>query len=94
MSWLCVCCDLTIVQFFIEIKTHFLRGVVCPQVTADEDDSWTSSDDDDEGGEEYFVLEESTGYMAPTLCFLAVFHTALSVLCLIGYYFLKVIPII
>uniref|UniRef100_A0A8C7G657 Ryanodine receptor 3 n=1 Tax=Oncorhynchus kisutch TaxID=8019 RepID=A0A8C7G657_ONCKI len=63
-------------------------------VTAAEDDedvSWTSSDDDDdEGGEEYFVLEESTGYMAPILCFLAVFHTALSILCLVGYYFLKV----
>uniref|UniRef100_A0A673ZPK3 Ryanodine receptor 3 n=1 Tax=Salmo trutta TaxID=8032 RepID=A0A673ZPK3_SALTR len=43
-----------------------------------------------EGGEEYFVLEESTGYMAPILCFLAVFHTALSILCLVGYYFLKV----
>uniref|UniRef100_A0AAZ3SMM1 Ryanodine receptor 3 n=1 Tax=Oncorhynchus tshawytscha TaxID=74940 RepID=A0AAZ3SMM1_ONCTS len=38
----------------------------------------------------YFVLEESTGYMAPILCFLAVFHTALSILCLVGYYFLKV----
>uniref|UniRef100_A0A8C7MA18 Ryanodine receptor 3 n=1 Tax=Oncorhynchus kisutch TaxID=8019 RepID=A0A8C7MA18_ONCKI len=47
---------------------------------------FTYSDDEDE----YFVLEESTGYMAPILCFLAVFHTALSILCLVGYYFLKV----
>uniref|UniRef100_A0A3P8YVM5 Ryanodine receptor 3 n=1 Tax=Esox lucius TaxID=8010 RepID=A0A3P8YVM5_ESOLU len=56
----------------------------------DEDDSWTSSDDEEEGDDEYFVLEESTGYMAPMLCFLALFHTALSTLCLVGYYFLKV----
>uniref|UniRef100_A0A6Q2WWJ0 Ryanodine receptor 3 n=1 Tax=Esox lucius TaxID=8010 RepID=A0A6Q2WWJ0_ESOLU len=54
------------------------------------DDSWTSSDDEEEGDDEYFVLEESTGYMAPMLCFLALFHTALSTLCLVGYYFLKV----
>uniref|UniRef100_A0A673ZP97 Ryanodine receptor 3 n=1 Tax=Salmo trutta TaxID=8032 RepID=A0A673ZP97_SALTR len=46
-------------------------------------DSCAGSDDEDEGGEEYFVLEESTGYMAPILCFLAVFHTALSILCLV-----------
>uniref|UniRef100_A0AAZ3SPI2 Ryanodine receptor 3 n=1 Tax=Oncorhynchus tshawytscha TaxID=74940 RepID=A0AAZ3SPI2_ONCTS len=77
------------VAFAINFILLFYK-VICSD--DDEDDSWTSSDDDDddEGGEEYFVLEESTGYMAPILCFLAVFHTALSILCLVGYYFLKV----
>lgn len=37
-----------------------------------------------------FVLQESTGYMLPTLRFLAVFHTIISLLCLVGYYCLKV----
>ncbi|KAK1889355.1 Ryanodine receptor 3, partial [Dissostichus eleginoides] len=34
--------------------------------------------------------EESTGYMLPTLRFLAVFHTVISLVCLFGYCFLKV----
>ncbi len=37
-----------------------------------------------------FVLQESTGYMLPTLRFLAIFHTVISLLCLFGYYCLKV----
>lgn len=37
-----------------------------------------------------FVLQESTGYMLPTLRFLAVFHTVISLVCLVGYYCLKV----
>lgn len=37
-----------------------------------------------------FVLQESTGYMLPTLRFLAIFHTVISLLCLVGYYCLKV----
>uniref|UniRef100_A0A674EJQ8 Ryanodine receptor 3 n=1 Tax=Salmo trutta TaxID=8032 RepID=A0A674EJQ8_SALTR len=80
--------NMRFLALFVAFAINFI--LLFYRVTADED-SWTSSDDDDEeGGEEYFVLEESTGYMAPTLCFLAVFHTALSILCLIGYYFLKV----
>lgn len=47
-------------------------------------------DDDDEGVVEYFVLQESSGYMAPTLRFLAVMHTLISSLCVLGYYYLKV----
>ncbi|KAA0711621.1 Ryanodine receptor 3 [Triplophysa tibetana] len=46
--------------------------------------------DDDEGVVEYFVLQESSGYMAPTLRFLAVMHTLISSLCVLGYYCLKV----
>uniref|UniRef100_A0A4W5K668 EF-hand domain-containing protein n=1 Tax=Hucho hucho TaxID=62062 RepID=A0A4W5K668_9TELE len=80
--------NMRFLALFVAFAINFI--LLFYRVTADEDDSWTSSDDDDEGGEEYFVLEESSGYMAPTLCFLAVFHTALSILCLVGYYFLKV----
>uniref|UniRef100_A0A4W5R104 Ryanodine receptor 3 n=1 Tax=Hucho hucho TaxID=62062 RepID=A0A4W5R104_9TELE len=85
--------NMRFLALFVAFAINFI--LLFYRVTAaedDEDDSWTSSDDedDDEGGEEYFVLEESTGYMAPILCFLAIFHTALSILCLVGYYFLKV----
>ncbi|XP_034148455.1 ryanodine receptor 2 isoform X4 [Esox lucius] len=37
-----------------------------------------------------FVLEESTGYMEPTLRILAILHTVISFCCIIGYYCLKV----
>uniref|UniRef100_A0A673MWT3 Ryanodine receptor 3 n=1 Tax=Sinocyclocheilus rhinocerous TaxID=307959 RepID=A0A673MWT3_9TELE len=47
-------------------------------------------EEEDEGVLEYFVLQESTGYMAPTLRFLAVMHTVISFLCVLGYYYLKV----
>uniref|UniRef100_W5N4D0 Ryanodine receptor 3 n=1 Tax=Lepisosteus oculatus TaxID=7918 RepID=W5N4D0_LEPOC len=59
---------------------------------SDEDsDLWNGDDEeDDEGGVVYFVLQESTGYMAPTLRFLAIIHTIISLLCVIGYYCLKV----
>ncbi|XP_038838104.1 ryanodine receptor 2-like [Salvelinus namaycush] len=38
----------------------------------------------------HFVLEESTGYMEPTLRILAILHTVISFCCIIGYYCLKV----
>ncbi|CAN0250954.1 unnamed protein product [Lampetra fluviatilis] len=47
-------------------------------------------DDDDDEDLSYFILEESTGYMAPSLKFLSIAHTVLSILCIIGYYCLKV----
>ncbi|KAG7277444.1 hypothetical protein CRUP_016347 [Coryphaenoides rupestris] len=36
-----------------------------------------------------FILEESTGYMEPSLCLLAITHTLVSFCCIIGYYCLK-----
>ncbi|XP_075893569.1 ryanodine receptor 3 isoform X4 [Nelusetta ayraudi] len=57
----------------------------------DSENSW--GDDDDENtlfDMDEFVLQESTGYMLPTLRFLAVFHTVISLLCMVGYYCLKV----
>ncbi|XP_071378264.1 ryanodine receptor 3-like, partial [Centroberyx affinis] len=60
----------------------------------EEDDPWASSDEDDDEDTLFdmdeFVLQESTGYMAPTLRFLAIFHTVISLVCLVGYYLLKV----
>uniref|UniRef100_A0A4W5N343 Ryanodine receptor 3 n=1 Tax=Hucho hucho TaxID=62062 RepID=A0A4W5N343_9TELE len=60
----------------------------------DDPDPWNgggaTDEEDDEGGMEYFVLQESTGYMAPTLRFLAILHTVISFLCVVGYYYLKV----
>uniref|UniRef100_A0A8B9RNK7 Ryanodine receptor 3 n=1 Tax=Astyanax mexicanus TaxID=7994 RepID=A0A8B9RNK7_ASTMX len=53
-------------------------------------DPWTGRGEEEDGGVEYFVLQESTGYMAPTLRFLAVLHTLISFLCVVGYYYLKV----
>ncbi|OXB72942.1 UNVERIFIED_CONTAM: hypothetical protein H355_003314 [Colinus virginianus] len=38
----------------------------------------------------HYVLEESSGYMEPTLRILAVLHTVISFFCIIGYYCLKV----
>ncbi|XP_019483773.1 PREDICTED: ryanodine receptor 2-like [Hipposideros armiger] len=37
----------------------------------------------------HYVLEESSGYMEPTLRILAVLHTVISFFCIIGYYCLK-----
>uniref|UniRef100_A0A8C4VI92 Ryanodine receptor 3 n=1 Tax=Falco tinnunculus TaxID=100819 RepID=A0A8C4VI92_FALTI len=58
-----------------------------------EDDSnlWNSFDEEEEEeGMVFFVLEEGTGYMAPALRALAVIHTIISFVCVIGYYCLKV----
>uniref|UniRef100_A0A8C9YIY5 Ryanodine receptor 3 n=1 Tax=Sander lucioperca TaxID=283035 RepID=A0A8C9YIY5_SANLU len=62
---------------------------------SDDEDPWdgrgrTREEDEDEAALEYFVLQESTGYMAPTLRCLAILHTIISFLCVVGYYYLKV----
>ncbi|XP_069065087.1 ryanodine receptor 3 isoform X1 [Pleurodeles waltl] len=58
----------------------------------DDSDLWNTFEDeeDEDEGVVYFVLQETTGYMAPTLRILAVIHTIISCLCVIGYYCLKV----
>ncbi|KAM8858472.1 ryanodine receptor 2 isoform 5-T9 [Spinachia spinachia] len=60
---------------------------VLPSVTSG---GLNSSGNDNNGGRDYFVLEESSGYMEPSLHFLAVAHTIISFCCIIGYYCLKV----
>uniref|UniRef100_A0A8C0F3F1 Ryanodine receptor 2 n=1 Tax=Bubo bubo TaxID=30461 RepID=A0A8C0F3F1_BUBBB len=55
-----------------------------------------STDEGSGSGEEekviavHYVLEESSGYMEPTLRILAILHTVISFFCIIGYYCLKV----
>lgn len=49
-----------------------------------------SAAEDDNENRVYFVLEENSGYMEPSLHFLAVAHTVISFFCIIGYYCLKV----
>ncbi|XP_062257090.1 ryanodine receptor 2 [Platichthys flesus] len=53
------------------------------------EDADAAAEDNNEG-RVYFVLEESSGYMEPSRCFLAVLHTIISFCCIIGYYCLKV----
>ncbi len=71
------------------------KEACCVQVTGEDSDDldpWTRrEEEEDEGVMEYFVLQESTGYMAPALRFLAVMHTLISFLCVLGYYYLKVL---
>ncbi|KAK7907584.1 hypothetical protein WMY93_016196 [Mugilogobius chulae] len=61
-----------------------------------EESRWGGEEEEEEDDEntlfdmDEFVLQESTGYMLPTLRFLAIFHTVISLLCLVGYYCLKV----
>uniref|UniRef100_A0A674H147 Ryanodine receptor 2 n=1 Tax=Taeniopygia guttata TaxID=59729 RepID=A0A674H147_TAEGU len=48
------------------------------------------ADDDERVIAVHYVLEESSGYMEPTLRILAILHTVISFFCIIGYYCLKV----
>ncbi|XP_031717453.1 ryanodine receptor 3 isoform X4 [Anarrhichthys ocellatus] len=59
----------------------------------DEGKTWDGEEDDGVNtffDMDEFVLQESSGYMLPTLRFLAIFHTVISFVCLFGYYCLKV----
>ncbi|XP_076024958.1 ryanodine receptor 1-like isoform X1 [Genypterus blacodes] len=47
-------------------------------------------DEDEEDVPIYFYLEESTGYMQPTLSFISILHTVISFICIIGYNCLKI----
>uniref|UniRef100_A0A0D9R3K2 Ryanodine receptor 3 n=1 Tax=Chlorocebus sabaeus TaxID=60711 RepID=A0A0D9R3K2_CHLSB len=59
--------------------------------TEDVANLWNSfNDEEEEEAMVFFVLQESTGYMAPTLRALAVIHTIISLVCVVGYYCLKV----
>ncbi|XP_051500982.1 ryanodine receptor 3 [Myxocyprinus asiaticus] len=89
--------NLRFLALFVAFAINFI--LLFYKVTGEYDDeeeegSWGGEDDegneDDDEGMEYFILQESTGYMAPTLTFLAILHTVISFLCVIGYYCLKV----
>ncbi|XP_047677282.1 ryanodine receptor 3 isoform X4 [Tachysurus fulvidraco] len=84
--------NLRFLALFVAFAINFI--LLFYKVTGEESeevDSWTGrNEDEDESAIEYFILQENTGYMAPTLRFLAVLHTIISFLCVVGYYYLKV----
>ncbi|XP_062858397.1 ryanodine receptor 3 isoform X2 [Trichomycterus rosablanca] len=86
--------NLRMLALFVAFAINFilLFYKVSGEVDDDDDEeSWGGDDDDEEDDDvEFYVLQESTGYMAPTLTFLAVLHTVISFLCVVGYYCLKV----
>lgn len=85
-------------QTVIGNNVSILKAFCILQVTGeaeeeeDEENQWGEEEDDENTlfDMDEFVLQESTGYMLPALRFLAVFHTVISLLCLVGYYCLKV----
>ncbi|XP_017311642.1 ryanodine receptor 3 isoform X2 [Ictalurus punctatus] len=87
--------NLRMLALFVAFAINFI--LLFYKVTGEADDeeeeeSWGGGgdDDDDDDDIEFYVLQESTGYMAPTLTFLAILHTVISLLCVVGYYCLKV----
>ncbi|XP_074985826.1 ryanodine receptor 3 isoform X13 [Caretta caretta] len=80
------------VAFAINFILLFYKVTEEPLDELEEDsDLWNSfEEEEEEEGVVFFVLQESTGYMAPTLRALAVIHTIISFVCVIGYYCLKV----
>ncbi|KAF4101818.1 hypothetical protein G5714_016618 [Onychostoma macrolepis] len=85
--------NLRFLALFVAFAINFI--LLFYKVTGEDSDDldpWTrrEEEEEDEGVVEYFVLQESTGYMAPALRFLAVMHTLISFLCVLGYYYLKV----
>ncbi|XP_014825203.1 PREDICTED: ryanodine receptor 3-like isoform X2 [Poecilia mexicana] len=87
--------NLRFLALFVAFAINFI--LLFYKVTGDyseDEDPWNrkgrEGEEEDEGALEYFVLQESTGYMAPTLRCLAILHTIISFLCVVGYYYLKV----
>uniref|UniRef100_H3C4X6 Ryanodine receptor 2b (cardiac) n=1 Tax=Tetraodon nigroviridis TaxID=99883 RepID=H3C4X6_TETNG len=80
------------VAFAINFILLFYKVASSPaaQVEEKEMPSAYSAGDDAEEGTVCFVLEERSGYMEPSLRFLAVAHTIISFFCIFGYYCLKV----
>uniref|UniRef100_A0A803VT98 Ryanodine receptor 3 n=1 Tax=Ficedula albicollis TaxID=59894 RepID=A0A803VT98_FICAL len=82
--------NLRFLALFVAFAINFI--LLFYKVRLKEDSNlWNSfAEEEEEEGMVFFVLEESTGYMAPALRALAVIHTVISFVCVIGYYCLKV----
>ncbi|KAM6969596.1 LOW QUALITY PROTEIN: ryanodine receptor 3 [Tautogolabrus adspersus] len=85
--------NLRFLALFVAFAINFI--LLFYKVTGDyseDEDPWNGrgKTGEEEDALEYFVLQESTGYMAPTLRCLAILHTIISFLCVVGYYYLKV----
>ncbi|KAM9364976.1 ryanodine receptor 2 [Pholidichthys leucotaenia] len=86
-----------LVTFAINFILLFYKVTSLPESKLEEEmilsfygEEMNSTAEDEGGSGLYFVLEESSGYMEPSLRFLAVVHTVISFCCIIGYYCLKV----
>ncbi|XP_057715466.1 ryanodine receptor 3-like isoform X1 [Corythoichthys intestinalis] len=88
--------NLRFLALFVAFAINFI--LLFYKVTGDnaeDEDPWngrrrTREEEEEDDSLEYFILQESTGYMAPTLRCLAILHTIISFLCVVGYYYLKV----
>uniref|UniRef100_A0A8D0HWE0 Ryanodine receptor 3 n=1 Tax=Sphenodon punctatus TaxID=8508 RepID=A0A8D0HWE0_SPHPU len=79
------------VAFAINFILLFYKVTEEPSEEMEDTDLWNSFDEEEEEeGVVFYVLQESTGYMAPALRALAVIHTIISFVCVVGYYCLKV----
>ncbi|XP_019482753.1 PREDICTED: ryanodine receptor 3 [Hipposideros armiger] len=81
------------VAFAINFILLFYKVTEDPleEETEDVTNLWHSfNDEEEEEAVVFFVLQESTGYMAPTLRALVIIHTIISFVCVVGYYCLKV----
>uniref|UniRef100_A0A665VDB3 Ryanodine receptor 2b (cardiac) n=1 Tax=Echeneis naucrates TaxID=173247 RepID=A0A665VDB3_ECHNA len=78
--------NMRLLALFVAFAINFILLFYKVRVCFDEVDS---AEDENESSV-CFVLEESSGYMEPCLCFLAIAHTIVSFCCIIGYYCLKV----
>uniref|UniRef100_A0A8C3VH37 Ryanodine receptor 3 n=1 Tax=Catharus ustulatus TaxID=91951 RepID=A0A8C3VH37_CATUS len=84
--------NLRFLALFVAFAINFILLFYKVRDRSEEDSNlWNSfAEEEEEEGMVFFVLEESTGYMAPALRALAVIHTVISFVCVIGYYCLKV----
>ncbi|XP_041645474.1 ryanodine receptor 2 [Cheilinus undulatus] len=91
--------NMRLLALFVAFAINFILlfykvSVLVESLPASQDEDYreelNSTAKDDNKGRVYFVLEESRGYMEPSLHFLAVAHTIISFCCIIGYYCLKV----
>uniref|UniRef100_A0AAV2KGT6 EF-hand domain-containing protein n=1 Tax=Knipowitschia caucasica TaxID=637954 RepID=A0AAV2KGT6_KNICA len=83
------------VCFAINFILLFYKVTGEPEEEAPEESGWGGEEEEEDDEDtlfdmDEFVLQESTGYMLPALRFLAVFHTVISLVCVLGYYCLKV----
>ncbi|KAJ3606379.1 hypothetical protein NHX12_025900 [Muraenolepis orangiensis] len=77
-----LCFAINFILLFYKVTAEAAEG------DEEDDDPWASEDAEEEDENtlfdmDEFVLQESTGYMAPTLLFMAYFHTLISLLCLV-----------